>query len=49
LATVYFSARALADFDRLFDFIDEHDRASATRPAQRIASLTRRASCAATH
>lgn len=37
MATVYFSARALADVDRLFDLIAEHDPASAARAAQRIA------------
>lgn len=37
MATVYFSARALADLDRLFDFIAEHDPAIANRAAQRIA------------
>lgn len=36
MATVYFSARALDDLDRLFDFIAEHDSASAGRAAQRI-------------
>ena len=41
MATVYFSARALADLDRLFDFIAEHDPASADRAAQRIADATR--------
>jgi plasmid stabilization system protein ParE len=41
LAAVYFSARALADLDRLFDFIAEHDSASAGRAAQRIADATR--------
>ena len=41
MATVYFSARALADLDRLFDFIAEHDPASAVRAAQRIADATR--------
>jgi plasmid stabilization system protein ParE len=41
LATVYFSARALADLDRLFDFIAEHDRASAGRAAPHIADATR--------
>jgi plasmid stabilization system protein ParE len=41
LATVYFSARALADLDRLFDFIAEHDPASASRAAQHIADATR--------
>jgi plasmid stabilization system protein ParE len=41
LATVYFSARALADLDRRFDFIAEHDPASADRAAQRIADATR--------
>ena len=40
MATVYFSARALADIDRLFDFITEHDPASAGRAAQRIADAT---------
>jgi len=40
LATVYFSARALADLDRLFDFLAEHDPASASRAAQRIADAT---------
>jgi plasmid stabilization system protein ParE len=41
LATVYFSARALADLDRLFDCIAEHDPASASRTAQRIADAAR--------
>jgi len=41
LATVTFSARALADIDRLFDFIAEHDPASASRAAQRIVDATR--------
>jgi plasmid stabilization system protein ParE len=41
LATVYFSARGLADLDRLFDFIAEHDPASASRAAQRIVDATR--------
>jgi plasmid stabilization system protein ParE len=41
LATVYFSARALADLDRLFDFIAKHDPASASRAAQRIADAAR--------
>jgi plasmid stabilization system protein ParE len=41
LATVAFSARALADLDRLFDFIAEHDPASATRAARRIVDATR--------
>lgn len=36
MAAVYFSARALADLDRLFDYIAEHDPASAGRAAQRI-------------
>lgn len=41
MATVYFSARALADLDRLFDFIAEHDPASAGRAAEHIADATR--------
>lgn len=41
MTAVYFSARALADVDRLFDFIAEHDPASAGRAAQRIADATR--------
>jgi plasmid stabilization system protein ParE len=41
LATVYFSARALADLERLSDLIAEHDPASAGRAAQRIADATR--------
>jgi plasmid stabilization system protein ParE len=41
LAAVAFSARALADLDRLFDFIAEHDPASAAQAAQRIADATR--------
>ena len=41
MATVYFSARALADLDRLFDFIAEHDPTSAGRAAERIADATR--------
>ena len=41
MATVYFSARALADLDRRFDFIAEHDPASAAHAAQRIADATR--------
>jgi plasmid stabilization system protein ParE len=41
LANVYFSARALADLDRIFDFIAGHDPASATRAAQRIAEAAR--------
>lgn len=41
LAAVYFSARALDDIDRLFDFIAEHDPASASRAAQRIVDATR--------
>lgn len=36
MAAVFFSARALDDLDRLFDFIAEHDPASAGRAAQRI-------------
>lgn len=41
MATVYFSARALADLDHLFDFIAEHDPASASRAAQRIVDAAR--------
>jgi plasmid stabilization system protein ParE len=41
LATVYYSARALVDLDRLFDFISEHDPASAGRAAQHIVDATR--------
>lgn len=41
MATVYFSARALADLDRLFGFIAEHDPASEGRAAQHIADATR--------
>ena len=41
MATVYFSARALADLDRLFDFIAEHDPTSAGRAAERIADAAR--------
>ena len=41
MATVYFSARALVNLDRLFDFIAEHDPASASRAAQRIADSAR--------
>ncbi len=41
MAAVYFSARALADLDRLFDFIAEHDPASANYAALRIADATR--------
>jgi plasmid stabilization system protein ParE len=41
LAAVYFSARALADLDSIFDFIAEHDPASAGRAAQRITDATR--------
>ena len=41
MATVYFSARALADLDRLFDFITEHDPASENRAALRIEDATR--------
>jgi plasmid stabilization system protein ParE len=41
LAAVYFSARALADLDRLFDFIADHDPDSAGRAAQRIVDATR--------
>jgi plasmid stabilization system protein ParE len=41
LTTIAFSARALADLDRLFDFIAEHDPASAARAAQRIVDATR--------
>lgn len=41
MATVYFSARALADLDRLFDFIAGHDPTSAGRAAERIADATR--------
>jgi plasmid stabilization system protein ParE len=41
LATIYFSARALADLGRLFDFIAKHDPASASRVAQRIADAAR--------
>jgi plasmid stabilization system protein ParE len=40
LATVAFSARALADLDRLIDFIAEHDPANAVRAAQRIVDAT---------
>jgi plasmid stabilization system protein ParE len=40
LATVVFSARALADLDRLFDFVAEQDPASAARAAQRIVDAT---------
>jgi plasmid stabilization system protein ParE len=36
LATVAFSARALADLGRLFDSIAEQDPASAAPAAQRI-------------
>ncbi|MCA3226580.1 MAG: type II toxin-antitoxin system RelE/ParE family toxin [Burkholderiales bacterium] len=36
MAAVYFSARALAELDRLFDLIAEHDPASAVRTARRI-------------
>jgi plasmid stabilization system protein ParE len=41
LATVYLSARALADLDRLSDFIAENDFASIGSAAQRIADATR--------
>jgi plasmid stabilization system protein ParE len=41
LATVYLSARALADLDRLFKLIAEHEPASAGRAAQRIADAAR--------
>ncbi len=41
MATVYFSARALADLDRLFNFIAQHDPAIASRVAQYIADATR--------
>lgn len=41
MAAVYFSARALADIDRLFEFIAEHDPDAAGRAAQRIADATR--------
>jgi plasmid stabilization system protein ParE len=37
---VAFSARALADLDRLFDFIAERDPAAAARAAQRIVDAT---------
>jgi plasmid stabilization system protein ParE len=37
MATVYFSARALDDLDRLFGLLAEHDPANAGRAAQRIA------------
>lgn len=40
MAAVFFSARALDDLDRLFDFIAEHDPASADRAALRIAEAT---------
>lgn len=41
MANVYFSARALADLDRLFNFIAAHDPARASRAAQRIVDATR--------
>ena len=41
MATVVFSARALADLDRLFDFVAEQDPASAALAAQRIVDATR--------
>jgi plasmid stabilization system protein ParE len=41
LANVYFGARALADLDRLFDFVAADDPASASRAAQRIVDATR--------
>jgi plasmid stabilization system protein ParE len=40
LATVAFSARALADLGRLFDSIAEQDPASAAPAAQRIVDAT---------
>lgn len=36
MTEVYFSARALADLDRPFDFLAAHDPASASRAAERI-------------
>jgi plasmid stabilization system protein ParE len=41
VANVAFSARALADLDRLFDFIAEHDPAAAARAAEHIVDATR--------
>lgn len=41
MATVYFSARALADLDRVFDFISEHDPVSANRAAPCLADAAR--------
>ncbi len=41
MATVYYSARALADLDHLCDFIAEHDPASVNGVAQRIADAAR--------
>jgi plasmid stabilization system protein ParE len=41
VANVAFSARALADLERLFDFLAEHDPAAAKRAAQAIVDTAR--------
>ncbi len=41
MASVRFTARALTDLDRLFDFLAEHDPALAERAAHAIVDATR--------
>jgi plasmid stabilization system protein ParE len=41
MASVAFAARALADLDRLFDFLADHDPGAAERAAHAIVDATR--------